>query len=74
MQEGEASYDLYYKERNGLLESLKRRARALEEALGSMEGVTICRPEGALYAMPRIRLPKKALQVRRDALCNPEPM
>ena len=63
MQEGEPSYDTYVKERKGLLESLERRARALEKALGAMEGVTLNRPEGALYAMPRIRLPKKALQV-----------
>lgn len=61
-KEGEPSHELYYQERQSLLESLKRRVGMLEEALGQMEGVTMVRPEGALYAMPRIRLPRKARQ------------
>ena len=64
LQEGEPSYELYAKERAGLLDSLKKRARWLEDALNSMEGVTCNAAEGALYAMPRIRLPKKASEVR----------
>ena len=63
MQEGEPSFELFYKEKGELLESLKRRATALEKALSAMEGVSINRPEGALYAMPRIRLPRKAVEV-----------
>ena len=62
-QEGEPSHELWVKERQGLLDSLKRRAQMLEEALSKLEGVSINRPEGALYAMPRIRLPEKAVQV-----------
>lgn len=69
-QEGEPSHELYYQERQSLLESLKRRVGMLEEALGQMEGVTMVRPEGALYAMPRIRLPRKARQVHLTCTCT----
>ncbi|KAK9807161.1 hypothetical protein WJX73_002229 [Symbiochloris irregularis] len=61
-KEGEPSHELWQQERKALLESLKKRSRMLAETLSKMEGVTINTPEGALYAMPRIRLPKKAVQ------------
>ena len=62
-QEGEPSYELYSKERAELLASLKRRAEKLHKALSELQGVT-CNPlEGALYAMPRIRLPPGAIEV-----------
>ena len=63
MQEGEPSYKLYAEERQSLLDSLKRRAIKLHKTLSSLEGVTCTEPEGALYAMPQIRLPKAALEV-----------
>lgn len=62
-QDGEPSAKLWQEERRTLLESLKKRSRMLADTLSKMEGVTINCPEGALYAMPRIRLPKKAVQV-----------
>ena len=63
MQEGEPSYKLYAEEKKELLESLKRRAIKLHKTLSSLEGVTCTEPEGALYAMPQIRLPKAAIEV-----------
>ena len=63
-QEGEPSYPLFIKERTSLLDSLKRRAQKLHATLAGLEGVTSTVPEGALYAMPRIRLPRGALEVR----------
>lgn len=62
-QEGEPSYALYAKERESLLASLKRRAEKLHAALCELRGVTCNPSEGALYAMPRIRLPPAALEV-----------
>ena len=63
LQEGEPSYKLYAEEKTELLESLKRRAIKLHKTLSSLEGVTCTEPEGALYAMPQIRLPKAAIEV-----------
>ncbi len=62
-QEGEPSYDLYAKERTELLASLKRRALKLHKTLSALQGVTCTEPEGALYAMPQIRLPQGAIEV-----------
>lgn len=63
-QEGEPSYPLYKQERTELLASLKRRAQKLHKTLEGLEGVTCTIPEGSLYAMPRIRLPAGAVEVR----------
>ena len=62
-QEGEPSYKLYAEERNELLASLKRRAVKLHKTLSALQGVTCTEPEGALYAMPHIRLPQGAIEV-----------
>ena len=64
MQPGEPSYELYEKEREELLSSLKRRAVKLTQVLNELEGVTSNAAEGALYCMPRIRLSKKVIEVR----------
>mmetsp|Transcript_11295 Transcript_11295/g.29411 ORF Transcript_11295/g.29411 Transcript_11295/m.29411 type:complete len:525 (+) Transcript_11295:40-1614(+) len=61
-REGEPSYELYMKEKTGILESLKRRARTLVSSLNKLEGVTCNEAEGALYAFPRIRLPARAVE------------
>ena len=55
-------------ERTGLLASLKRRAQKLHRTLAGLEGMTCTEAEGALYLMPRIRLPPGAVEVGR-ALC-----
>eukprot|EP00889_Picochlorum_renovo_P004270 jgi/Picre1/31300/NNA_006653.t1 len=59
---GEASYELYNKEKMAILDSLKRRAKLVVESLNAMEGVTCNRVEGALYAFPRLQLPKYLLE------------
>lgn len=63
LQEGEESYELFAKERRGLLDSLKRRAKLLVSALNKLEGVTCNEAEGALYAMPQLKLPAGAEKV-----------
>lgn len=63
-QEGEPSYDIYKKESAELLASLKRRALKLHKTLAALQGVTCTEPEGALYAMPQIRLPQGAIEVQ----------
>jgi alanine transaminase len=64
---GEESYELYRKERDGILSSLARRAKLLTEALNKLEGVTCNESEGALYAFPRLELPEGALKDAEEA-------
>ncbi|XP_073139537.1 alanine aminotransferase 2-like [Henckelia pumila] len=59
---GDESYESYSAEKDAILSSLSRRAKKLEDALNSLEGVTCNRAEGAMYLFPRIRLPKKAIE------------
>lgn len=61
-KQGEASYELYEQEKNGILNSLQRRAILLVDALNKLEGV-VCQPsQGALYAFPSITLPDNAIK------------
>ena len=63
----DASYDLYYQEKNGILESLKRRARKMTDAFNSLENVTCQETDGAMYSFPQIILPPKALAAAEKA-------
>jgi len=59
---GDESYELYHKETNGTLESLKRRAKMIYDAFSSMRGVS-CNPvEGALYCYPNVKIPAEAVE------------
>lgn len=66
-KEGEESYELFAKERQGLLDSLKRRAKLLVSALNKLEGVTCNEAEGALYAMPQLKLPPGATKAAEES-------
>ncbi|KAF0984144.1 hypothetical protein FDP41_007321 [Naegleria fowleri] len=71
---GEASYEEYIKERDAILNSLKRRAEKLVKMLNSLEGVS-CQPvEGAMYAFPQITLPEKAIQKAKELGMAPDLM
>ncbi|KAE9595860.1 putative alanine transaminase [Lupinus albus] len=59
---GDESYELYNAEKEAILSSLTRRAKALEDALNKLEGVSCNKAEGAMYLFPRIRLPEKAIK------------
>jgi len=59
---GDASYELYGKEKSDRLLSLARRAKLLTDALNGLEGVSCQSVEGAMYAFPSITLPVKALE------------
>jgi len=66
-KEGEPSYALYRSESEGILESLKRRAKMMVESLNNLEGVT-CNPvEGALYAFPQVTVPPGAIIAANEA-------
>ncbi|KAJ3702546.1 hypothetical protein LUZ61_006251 [Rhynchospora tenuis] len=69
---GDASYESYVAERDGILKSLARRAKALEDALNSLEGVTCNKAEGAMYLFPQVRLPQKAIEAAKAAKKAPD--
>ncbi|PAV84251.1 hypothetical protein WR25_16845 [Diploscapter pachys] len=70
-QPGEPSYDLWKRERDAVLASLKERAVLVQKAYGSIEGIS-CNPvQGAMYAFPQIHLPKRAIEKARSL--NQEP-
>lgn len=59
-QEGDESYEQYARERDAILDSMRRRAKLVAEAMNSMEGVHCNEVEGAMYAFPKLTLPKGA--------------
>lgn len=64
---GDASYESHEKERKGIIESLKRRAVYMAETFNSLEGMSCTTPEGAMYALPQIRLPPGAVKAAEAA-------
>ncbi|XWS12222.1 hypothetical protein CRYUN_Cryun37aG0071300 [Craigia yunnanensis] len=69
---GGESYESYRAERDGILSSLARRAKTLEDAFNKLEGVTCNKAEGAMYLFPRIRLPEKAIKAAEAAKTAPD--
>lgn len=58
-KEGEESYDLYKKEKNGILNDLKVKAEILGKGLNEIEGMKCEIPQGAMYAFVKFELPHK---------------
>ena len=58
-KQGEPSYELFSKERNDILVSLKRRSIKLSAALNALEGVTCNAADGAMYCFPNLTFPQK---------------
>lgn len=56
-QKGEASYNLYIKERDGILNELKEKAEILGKGLNDIDGMDIDVPQGAMYAFVKFELP-----------------
>ncbi|KAJ6816652.1 alanine aminotransferase 2-like [Iris pallida] len=69
---GDESYESYIAEKDGILQSLARRAKALEDAFNSLEGVTCNKAEGAMYLFPRLDLPQKAIEAAKAAKVAPD--
>nr|KJB57090.1 hypothetical protein B456_009G147700 [Gossypium raimondii] len=69
---GDESYESYSAERDGILSSLARRAKTLEDAFSKLEGVTCNKAEGAMYLFPRIDLPEKAIKAAEAAKKAPD--
>ncbi|KAH8521220.1 hypothetical protein H0E87_002324 [Populus deltoides] len=69
---GDESYESYSAEKDGILSSLKRRAKTLEDAFNKLDGVTCNKAEGAMYLFPCIRLPEKAIKAAEAAKTTPD--
>jgi aspartate/methionine/tyrosine aminotransferase len=53
------SLNRYYKEKDALSESLRRRAHMMTDGFNSLENVSCVFTEGAMYSFPRLHLPPK---------------
>ena len=71
---GEESYENYIKEKNAIMESLKRRAIRLSIGLNELDGVSCNTIDGAMYAFPTITLPPKAVAVASSNGIEPDEM
>lgn len=71
-KEGDLSYDMYAKEIRTISESLHRRAIRLTEALNTLEGISCCRPAGAMYLFPRIFFPQKFVDEAHSTNRHPD--
>lgn len=70
--EGDASFPLYQKERDGILSGLKRKAELVTKRLNEFPGVSCQVVEGAMYAFPQIDLPQKAIEAARAKGQSPD--
>ncbi|KAI4328181.1 hypothetical protein L6164_020559 [Bauhinia variegata] len=64
---GDISYDQYLRESQGILESLRRRARIMTDGFNSCRNVVCNFTEGAMYSFPQIRLPPRAIEAAKQA-------
>lgn len=71
-KKGDASFDLYEKEKSDILQSLKRRADKLNKALNNIPGVECQELEGALYAFPQITIPPSILESAKHKKVAPD--
>ena len=58
-KQGDESYELYAKERDGILFELKTKSEILGTELAKIEGMITKVPQGAMYAFVKIDLPDK---------------
>ncbi|MCU0372094.1 MAG: aminotransferase class I/II-fold pyridoxal phosphate-dependent enzyme [Ignavibacteria bacterium] len=56
-EEGDESYDLYIKEKNGILQDLKDKSEILGKGLNEIPGMQCGIPQGAMYAFVNFELP-----------------
>ncbi|XXG47064.1 hypothetical protein AAC387_Pa02g1768 [Persea americana] len=69
---GDESFESFSAEKDGILKSLARRAKTLEDAFNSLEGIACNKTEGAMYLFPRLHLPQKAIKAAEAAKTAPD--
>lgn len=63
---GSAAHEEYLQQRDGILASLRRRAKKISAALNELEGVSCNEAEGAMYLFPRIHLPATVITAAQE--------
>lgn len=71
-QKGGASYDLFMKEKQEVLESLRERAKLTADTFNSIPGIVSNPVAGAMYAFPKIILPPKAIKAAEEKGQKPD--
>ncbi|XP_047044602.1 alanine aminotransferase 2-like [Lolium rigidum] len=69
---GDESFASYKAEKDGIIASLTRRAKSLEDAFNKLDGITCNEAEGAMYLFPQLSLPQKAIQAAKAANKAPD--
>lgn len=69
---GDASYESFAAERDGILSSMARRAKMLEDAFNILQGISCNKAEGAMYLFPRVCLPEKAVEAAKSVNTAPD--
>ena len=71
-KEGEPSYALYKKEREDILESLKRRAVKLSHSLSKLPGISCTPVDGSLYIFFKVILSEKVVEAAAKRGVSPD--
>ena len=64
--------ELYKSETEGVLASLKERSILVHEKLNEIPGIVCNNLQGAMYAFPRIEIPKKAIELAESKGITPD--
>ncbi|XP_014248318.1 alanine aminotransferase 1 [Cimex lectularius] len=62
----EPSYEMFMKEKEDVLCSLKDRAKMVQETFNSIEGFSCNTVQGSMYAFPQMKLPSKAIAKAKE--------
>ena len=69
---GDESYESHEAEKAAIFDSLKRRAKIVEEGLDAIPGFS-CQPaQGSMYCFPSIKLPQGAIEEAREQGTTPD--
>ena len=71
-KEGEASYELFHKEKTAILGSLKERAKLVHQMLNAIDGITCNEVAGAMCAFPKIDVPPEAIAKAKELGQEPD--
>lgn len=69
---GEDSHSLFEREKADALSGLKKKAELVAKTFNSVPGVTSNRVAGAMYAFPRLDLPRKAIEEAKSHNYKPD--
>ncbi|KAL6846187.1 hypothetical protein ACP4OV_023635 [Aristida adscensionis] len=69
---GDESFESFEAEKERIFSSFVNRAKTLEEAFSSLEGVSCNKIEGAMYLFPRLHLPSRAIKTAKAEGVSPD--